>query len=384
MSTPAVEGGRFYYVSNRCELICADVDDGKAIWRLDMIRELGVFPHNMSTCSPMVIGDLVFAVTSNGVNEIHTDLPAPQAPSFVAVNKKTGKVAWKDNAPTIAWHEEPKGAEPWKKFQQLIDAGRLVQHGQWSHPSYAVAGGQPQVIFPGGDGWLRAFVPETGRLLWKFDCNPKKSTYDLGGRGTRSDFIAAPAVHEGRLYIGVGQDPEHGSGVGHLWCIDLAKATAKGATNPNHDVSPREDDFDEAAAVNRDSALAWHYGGLAPPDLRRRRKIVFGRTMSTCAVHEGLAYAVDFDGRLHCLDARTGKACWTHDTVGFCWCAPFCVDGKVYVGNDDGMVTVLAQGKTKQLLAENEMPTQVRMGPVAINGVLYIATNEMLYALHNP
>ena len=74
ISSPAVEGKRLYYVSNRCELVCADTEgflDGKNdgvqdeqykdktdadfIWRLDMIGELKVFPHNLATCSPMIV-----------------------------------------------------------------------------------------------------------------------------------------------------------------------------------------------------------------------------------------------------------------------------------------------------------------------------------------
>src|SRR5262245_25486482 len=84
-SMPAVEGNRLYYVSNRCELICADTEgflDGKndgvqdekyvgpfdadVIWRLDMIKDLGVFPHNLAICSPLIVGDLIFVVTGNG------------------------------------------------------------------------------------------------------------------------------------------------------------------------------------------------------------------------------------------------------------------------------------------------------------------------------
>ena len=64
-STPFVEGDRLYYVSNRCELVCADVNgDGmghaKFYWKLDMIGKLGVFPHNLAVCSPLVVGDLIF------------------------------------------------------------------------------------------------------------------------------------------------------------------------------------------------------------------------------------------------------------------------------------------------------------------------------------
>ena len=54
-STCCVDGDRAYYVSNRCELVCTDVNgansgttNGKIVWKLDMIKDLGVFPHNMS------------------------------------------------------------------------------------------------------------------------------------------------------------------------------------------------------------------------------------------------------------------------------------------------------------------------------------------------
>ena len=65
------------------------------------------------------------------------------------------------------------------------------------------------MIFPGGDGWVYSFEPKTGELLWKFDCNPKDAVYKLGGRGTANDFVATPVIYDDKLYISVGQDPEH-------------------------------------------------------------------------------------------------------------------------------------------------------------------------------
>ena len=106
-------------------------------------------------------------------------------------------------------------------------------HGQWSNPTYAQPGGDPQVIFPGGDGWIYSFSPQ-GDLLWKFDCNPKDAIYRLGGRGTANDFVGTPVIYKDKLFIAVGQDPEHDTGVGHLYCIDITK-------NPKQedkDVSP--------------------------------------------------------------------------------------------------------------------------------------------------
>ena len=111
----------------------------------------------------------------------------------VAVNKKTGKLVWENAAPATN-----------------------ILHGSWSNPSYGVIGDTPQVLFPGGDGWLYSFEPESGKLIWKFDMNPKDSTWELGGRGTRNNVISTPVVHDGLIYIGVGQDPEHGEGHGNF------------------------------------------------------------------------------------------------------------------------------------------------------------------------
>ena len=87
-STPCVEGNRVYYVSNRCELVCTDVNgagdgstNGKILWKLDMIKDLGVFPHNMSASSPNMDGNLVYVVTGNGVDEGHIVVPAPTPPA---------------------------------------------------------------------------------------------------------------------------------------------------------------------------------------------------------------------------------------------------------------------------------------------------------------
>jgi outer membrane protein assembly factor BamB len=367
-SSPYVDGDRVYYVSNRCELICADVEgfangnqgvqdeqykdkiDADIIWRLDMMEELGVFPHNLAVCSPVIVGELVFIVTGNGHDESHENIPAPKAPSFIAVNKKDGKLVWHDNSP-----------------------GEKILHGQWSNPCYAEINGRPQVIFPGGDGWLYAFEPASGKLLWKFDCNPKASKYILGGKGTRNEIIATPVVYDNKVYVAVGQDPEHGEGVGHLWCIDPSKASAT-----NIDLSPVNDNFDPKAPENKNSGLVWHVGGTDA-----KGELLFRRSLSTCAVHDGLCYAANLSGFLVCFDAQTGQKYWEHDTFSAIWGSPYVVDGKVYIGTDEGSVYVFAHGKQKQLLARNDMRAPVLSTPIAVNGVLYVMTRSHLYAIAN-
>lgn len=188
--------------------IDADLEhEADVVWSLDMMAKLGVRQHNMATCAPTIWGDVLFVCTSNGVDEAHLAVPAPDAPSFLALHKRTGEILWTDASP-----------------------GRNILHGQWSCPAVGVFGGVPQVIFPGGDGWLYAFradrwdeAAKRPELLWKFDANPKASIWELGGRGTRNEIIAVPVLHDALVYTAVGQDPEHGEGVGHLWCIDPTK-----------------------------------------------------------------------------------------------------------------------------------------------------------------
>jgi outer membrane protein assembly factor BamB len=359
-STPAVDGNRLYYVSNRCELVCADVEGdpktGKAkfIWTLDMRKALKVNPCYLANCSPLVIGDLVFILTSHGVDIKTHELDNPDAPSFLAVNKTTGEVAWKDSSP-----------------------GKNIMEGQWSNPVAAEVKGVMQVVFPGGDGWLYSFEAKTGKLLWKFNCNPKASEFKPGGAGDRNYIVATPVIYEDKLYIGVGQDPTAGPAVGHLWCVDITKAPK----NKDKDLSPVNDNFDPKAEVNKDSGLVWHRGGPIKPKPAKGREIAFSRTISTVAIHDGLVYASDVEGYLQCLDANTGELYWEHDLKGVVWASPYYVDGKVFLGNEGADMFIFKAGKAKKVLPKISMSGEILVPAVAVDGVLYVNTGSQLVAI---
>ena len=339
-SSPAVKDGMVYYVSNRAEVLALDAEgfmdgendgpykdeehvsetDGDIIWSLNMYDDLGVFPHNMAATSPLIVDDMLFVNTSNGVDESHVNIPSPRAPSFLAIDRLTGEILWEDRSP-----------------------GRNILHGQWSSPAYAEIGGRKQVIFAGGDGWLRSFVPESGELLWKFDANPKDSEWKQG-RGDRNNIIATPVVHDGIVYIAVGQDPEHGEGVGHLWALD---------GGGSGDVTA--------------SAVVWHHP--------------FRRTISTVAIDGSIVYAANFSGFLHALDLDSGKLLWEYDMLAAVWGSPYVVDGKVMIGDEDGDLSVLKAGREMETLSEINFGNTIYSTPVAANGTLYIMTRSHLYAI---
>ena len=342
-STPFVEGGRLYYTSNRATIVSLDAEgfrdgkndgvqteketspiDGDLIWEYDMMKELDVFPHNLAVSSPLVVDGLLFATTGNGVDEGHINIPSPQAPSFIALDAKTGQLVWDSNLP-----------------------GEKIFHGTWSNPTYGVIKGRPQVILPGGDGWVYSLEPKTGKLIWKFNANPPGAKYILGPRGTANEVIATPVIYDDKIYFGVGQDPEHGEGVGNFWVVD---ATMDG------DVSEK--------------AKVWHRGGTD-----------FHRTISTVAIQDGVVYAADLSGFLYAMDAKTGELFWKHDMLAAVWGSPFVADGKVYLGDEDGDVEILEAGKTKKVLGTLNMGVSVYSTPVARDGVLYILARNRLFAL---
>lgn len=361
-STPAIDGDRIYYLAPACELVCADAATGKEHWKLELMKQpYGVYPCFIASGSPLVVGDLVFAVTGNGNDAATGKQMYPEAPSFVAVDKMNGKVKWSSNLP-----------------------GKNIIEGQWSNPVWAEVNGKPQVIFPGGDCVLYSFEPDSGKLLWKFNCSiASEAAAAKKIDKTPSYIVATPVVHEEKLYIGTGVYPGHHdpAKVGHFWCIDLVKATANAAKNKDLDVSPVKENLDPKAAENKDSALAWHYGGKLKDPPKFGRSVVFGGTASTAAVQGGLVYISEEAGFLHCLDASTGQKYWEHDLLTSVSASPFWVDNKVFMGTDDGEVLIFEHGKQKNLLATVEMDRGIQSPPVIANGTLFVVDAMKVYAI---
>ncbi len=400
-STACVDGDRLWFVNNRGEVLCLDTEgfrDGEndgpfksednenkneadVVWQYDMMGQLGSFQHNMCSCSVTCAGDVLFVNTSNGVDAGHINLPAPNAPSFFAMNRNTGKVLWTDKSPGIN-----------------------ILHGQWSSPTYAVLGGREQVFFAGGDGWLYSFDPKGdgkghGKLWWKFDANPKDSKWLLGGKGTRNNMIATPVVYDGMVYVAVGQDPEHGEGDGNLWCID---PTGEGDVSPtlaqdaNGKLLPqrRNQAVDlkagEKIVANPKSKVIWHYDFHdADGNGKKDFEEIMHRSCGTVAIKNDLLYIADFSGLFHCLDARKadkdGKPTvyWTYDMFASAWGSPLIVEDKVYIGDEDGDVAIFKLSNKREMIAEINMGSSVYSTPVVANNVLYIAGKDMLFAIKN-
>lgn len=380
--SPAVDGDRVYIVTNRCEVMCLDVNgmadgndgfqdeglyaawpetepmeigakDADIIWTLNMIDECGVFPHNITSSSIAVVGDRLWVSTSNGVDYGHVETPAPFAPTLILVDKNTGELLG----------EEASGLS------------QRIFHCTWNSPTYLKTERTVEVdgkarteelelcIYGGPDGWVYAFKPEPvqdadGFMVleeaWRVDANPPEYRLDEEGKprkyATRlgpSEVLGTPMVHDGLVYAVIGQDPEHGEGVGNMVCID---PWGEGDVTASH--------------------VRWQYRDI-------------NRSLSSMAMKDGLLYAADFSGFVYCVDAATGELVWRHDTMGHIWSSPLLADGKVYIGNEDGYMSIIPAGREydKKNVKEIDMTSPIYSSAVAANGVLYVASHTHLFAI---
>jgi len=384
-NSATIEGDRAYIVSNRGEVLCLDMNgqadgndgpfkdegqymvpkgsppakinksDADIIWRYDTITALPVWPHDAVSCAVLIHGNFLYTGTSNGVDLSHINVPYPDAPSLIVLNKKTGRLLAKDDA----------------------KIGRRILHGQWSSPSMGRVNGKTLVFYGGGDGLLYAFEalseapggerPATLTEVWRYDCNPRDYRFRPNGEkilyqrlfgparnNTRGEgpgeIIATPVFCKGRLYVTIGHDPRHGTGKGCLSCVDAASGKK-----------------------------IWESRDVE-------------RSLSTCSIYDGLLYVADYTGNVHCFDPDTGKRHWVHHTDreygkwilktnSPLWSSTFAADGKVYLGTEKKELWVFKANKKKKILNRIRLLEKMSNTPIAANGILYVTTGRYLYAV---
>lgn len=383
-SPPTIEGDRAYLVSNRGEVMCLDVrgmadgnqglfkDEGRLmaeegqpplvpgakdadiLWMYDMPATLGVTPHNGTNCSILLDGDLLYVCTSQGVDWTHKFVLHPEAPSLIVLDKHTGQLIARDD----------------------FRIGPDITHGSWSSPALGQVGEKRLGFYGGGSGVLYAFEPVSAKSpfaprkgatsaernatlasatlltnVWRFNGNPLAQTgsappADHQHDSTSYEVTAMPIFYKNRLYVIFTQEAFHNMKLGRLACIDATKT----------------------GDVTR-GALIWAYDKI-------------GASVSTVAIADGLVYAAGFDGRLHCLDAETGRCYWIHEAGGAIWGSPLVADGKVYLGSGGKQTLwVLAAGKELKVISRIRTRDGIFTTPTAANGMLYVVTNKHLYAV---
>src|SRR5437660_2870541 len=150
-STPIAAGGQLYVGTNNGEprdpkhqgdrgvLMCFEEKTGKFQWQLvwlfDLASGAGIWPHDGAHSSILIHGDYLYLNTATGVDNTHKRIRAPDAPSLVVLDKKTGRLVARDYE-----HIAPD-----------------IFHCTWSSPSLGQVNGWPLIFFAGGNGVIYAF-----------------------------------------------------------------------------------------------------------------------------------------------------------------------------------------------------------------------------------
>jgi outer membrane protein assembly factor BamB len=214
--TPTVDGERLYVVGAMGDLHCLKTSDGSIVWTKSFVRDYqATTPLWGFSGHPLIVGDQVICLVG-GKDAL-----------YVSFDKSTGQEKWKSlNA------KEPG----------------------YSSPRLMTVQGKPQMVvwYP---NQMAGLDPETGRLIWSYDLEPK---YGM--------TIMAPQTHGEELFAG---------GIGFS-AVNL-KLTSMGC--------------EMVWKGNRDSAIY-------PVNM-------------TPLIQGGVMYGVDQPGAFRAVDMKSGKRLWT-------------------------------------------------------------------------
>jgi outer membrane protein assembly factor BamB len=363
-------------------------------WAADVIWHFSLKPYDISvqdatSCSVIEIDGQLWVSTANEIGHRARSYDSQKdPPHMVVLDTETGKLLARDRMTVpIVFHGE------WSSPSLLeIDGEKAVIFPDGYGVLHALA-----VPEPSQDG-----QPVTLQEYWSFDLNPTEWRYRPDGReivytvdkrlaykypqGYYSqtdkyymytegntpakdedhwtgfdpsikrladgrdptvqgpcEIISMPAIHQGRIYIGLGRDRAYGlaHATGRFVCLQLDNVRQK------------------------------------PKVLWEDRQI--GRTQSTASVADGLVYIADGKGNLNCYDAQTGKVHYRYPLGkrGIKERSQMLVDGKIYCCNARREMKVLQAGPEPKLLAESRLPGAAATIE-AVDGKILIATEREL------
>lgn len=369
-STPVILGGRVFVMGrggdqqDRRELVAAfDAKTGDPLWEHTVPNSNTTVPYNRAGWASLAadvetgylyaqgVGGRFFCLDADGnvvwqrnlTEELgrfngyggrtHTPLVDEDQVIVSVINGSWGPLG----RPTHRYYafDKKTGAIRW----MAQPGGLPYDRNTTSNGQVAVINGQRLFISGNADGHIYALKARTGELVWEFE---------LSKRGINS----SPLVIGDTVYIGHSEENIDEATLGRTVAID---ATGTGDVTKTHE--------------------------------RWRQPIKMG--FPSPMFHEGRLYVVDNSANLSALNVETGEVIWHVETGTVGKNAPVWADGKIYVTEVNGNVTILEPSDTgAEVLDRDEvkMPDGRRYAetygsPAIAYGRIYFTTEEGIYCL---
>ena len=333
--------------------LAAYTTDGKDRWTVP----LGPFKsfYGMAA-SPVVVGDLAILVCDQ------------QTGSFVvAVDRKTGKTRWKkERAGAVDGYATPMVFQPAAGPEQLIVLGSSKLE------SYAVDTGQQRWWLPIGSNGAMGTIVSSGDTLFfatigssepwlpTFETVLQKHDTDKDGRVSAQEFAANKEWAEHFGFFDHDAD-------NFISSKEWATMRSYGAGEYFGAMAVRPGN---ASGKLDATAVLWRFQKNLP-------------YIPAPLLYQNVFYMVKDGGIVTALDAKTGKLLHqarSPKAMGEYHASPVAADGKVFLANTEGKVTVLKAGPEGQVLAVNDMGEEVHATPALVGGRIYLRTRSAVYA----
>ena len=369
-TTPLVMNGRVYVINVAGEglneqerVLCLNADKGDVVWQ----HKFNVFHSE--------IDRVRFGWTNLAADPETGNVYAHGTQGFLfCFNGANGKVIWSRSLteeygrisgyggrltnPIVdgdllligmvnaSWGDQARGGNRFAAFDKKTgtlvwwaDTRGQVKDTYQSTPVVAVINGERLLVSGGADGGVHAFRVRTGEKVWSH----------FFGAGAVN---CSPVVEGNHVFIGHGEENLTGNEQGKVICLDASKVK---------DGKP---------------ALVWEKEGL---------KIKFASPI----LHEGRLYVCDDTATMYCLDTANGKQLWDYSYGTECKGSPVWADGKIYVGEVDGVFHILKPGadgceKLHRQPFRNPPGQEIDGSPAVVNGRVYLATSEGIYCIGKP
>lgn len=370
-ATPAVWGDRLFVTSADGDdllLICLSTQDGRELWREKVTsgnQDARAGEGNSASPSPSTDGKHVWTFFSTGVLACY-DLEGQLVWKF-DVGQRFGKIDIQfgmtstpvldgDHLYVQLIHGAMKRGDT-TRTGQVIKLDKLTGKTVWKHDrvtdaifeckhSYASPfiydDGSRRFLVVHGADCTTGHSLETGAELWRFGGLNGPTSLNPDRHDPTFRFVASPGISDGTIVI----------------------PTAKRGPT----VAITVDERLAGDVTGNASVTAWSIPQT--PDV------------SIPLVVDGLVYLLHKDGKLQCVDLKTGKEVYferTHSVQHRV--SPLYADGNIYFCAKDGVCTVVKAGREFQIVASNELGEAITASPVVADQTLYIRTYDAVYAI---